>query len=132
MDTDTQAALNGAATPQGPETKSESPDMHGWYGANLPKVSVTTTDSQANDSPKGQELSITPSEPELINGVALPKFRTASSNPLSSLVNDIDEATIDPNASKVAVILKFQLKQSNYATIVLRELMGTTAEERAL
>lgn len=130
--TNMQTPVNGVATQQGPAIKSESLDMFGWYGANLPKVSETTTVSRENGTKDPQPTNSSSDGPELINGIALPKWRTASSNPLSTAPNDIDEATIDPAATKVAVILKFQLKQSNYATIVLRELMGTTAEERAL
>ncbi|KAK4180047.1 putative pseudouridine synthase [Triangularia setosa] len=69
-----------------------------------------------------------PSVVELINGVPLPKFHTASNNPLLSPKNIVDVNSLDPRARKIAVILKFQLKTSNYATIVLRELMGTTVE----
>lgn len=65
---------------------------------------------------------------ELINGVPLPKFHTASNNPLLPPKNIVDVDTLDPRARKIAVILKFQLKTSNYATVVLRELMGTTVE----
>ncbi|KAK4115220.1 pseudouridine synthase [Canariomyces notabilis] len=65
---------------------------------------------------------------ELINNVALPKLNPVSANPLFSVDDSIDESSIDPKATKIAVILKFQLKVSNYATIVLRELMGTDVE----
>ncbi|KAK4241673.1 hypothetical protein C8A03DRAFT_12090 [Achaetomium macrosporum] len=122
------------------ETETEKSDPMDWYGPNMPKVSDVSTnaaDGQANDPSmalvKVEEPSNVSSDTiDFINDVPLPKLRTASDNPLSSPGSGIDEATINPLATKIAVILKFQLKPSNYATIVLRELMGTTAEELAL
>ncbi|KAL1835965.1 hypothetical protein VTJ49DRAFT_5753 [Mycothermus thermophilus] len=67
----------------------------------------------------------------IINGVKVPHLCPACENPLAMDV-DIDEGSIAPGDDKIAVVLKFRLKVSNYATIVLRELMGTTAEELAL
>ena len=126
----------GELYPVNKSESSESSDKFGWYGANLPTTSTAATESKASDTSegtaKGDEAVNASSETEVINHVPLPKFCTASSNPLSSSNNNIDEATIDPRASKIAVVLKFQLKQSNYATIVLRELMGAPFEERAL
>ncbi|KAK5652511.1 hypothetical protein OQA88_10416 [Cercophora sp. LCS_1] len=66
-----------------------------------------------------------------IGKVILPEFCKPSDNPIVS-VNDFSQELVRyPNAKKIAVILKFQLKSSNYATVVLRELMGTTLEENA-
>ncbi|KAL2133178.1 hypothetical protein VTI74DRAFT_2786 [Chaetomium olivicolor] len=118
-------AVAGAQQPHPPallpQANSTSPDAMDWYGVNLPKLPImdlsNLEDNASNDT-------------EVVNGVRLPKLHTASDNPLSSDV-EIDEASLTPGADKIAVILKFQLKASNYATIVLRELMGTTAEERA-
>ncbi|KAK4156044.1 pseudouridine synthase [Chaetomidium leptoderma] len=121
-----------------PETKSQAPDAMGWYGTNLPKVpgaAMDTTDGQASGNMalvKVEEPGSASSDTEVVNNVAVPKLRTASDNPLSSVGDGIDACNIDPKASKVAVILKFQLKASNYATVVLRELMGTTVEELAI
>ena len=81
---------------------------------------------------KVEEADNTPTHTELINNIPVPKLRTASDNPLALMSADIEESSVDPEASRIAVILKFQLKASNYATIVLRELMGTTLEELAL
>ncbi|KAK3301944.1 pseudouridine synthase [Chaetomium strumarium] len=128
--------VNDIASKAEPETT----DPMNWYGPNMPKVSAASTsatDAQANHSStalvKVEEPSNASSDTiDFINGIPLPKLRTASDNPLSSPGNGIDEANINPLACKIAVILKFQLKPSNYATIVLRELMGTTAEELAL
>jgi tRNA pseudouridine13 synthase len=128
--TDNQA--NGAVPDtRTSEAKSAASDLMDWYGSNMPKVptAVTnTTDGQANKVEESGKAS----DAEVINGVAVPELRTASDNPLSSVGAVIDEASIDPQATKIAVILKFQLKASNYATIVLRELMGTSLEELAL
>ncbi|KAK4247336.1 pseudouridine synthase [Corynascus novoguineensis] len=111
------------------EVTAHGADKMDWYGTNLPKVpnpSTSTTDDQA----KGDNLAlVNVGDTEVINGVYVPKLRDASDNPLSSVDAGIEEGIIDPLADKIAVILKFQLKASNYATIVLRELMGTTVEE---
>lgn len=112
-----------------------------WYGSNLPQLPTVAatgaegpTDgaSQALVKVEDSDTAASGNNTEMINNVPVPELRTASDNPLSSVDNGIDEASIDPRANKIAVVLKFQLKASNYATIVLRELMGTTAEERAL
>ncbi|KAL2271825.1 hypothetical protein VTJ83DRAFT_1196 [Remersonia thermophila] len=66
----------------------------------------------------------------VINGIKVPQLRSACENPLA-MDGDIDEGSIAPGDDKIAVVLKFRLKVSNYATVVLRELMGTTAEELA-
>lgn len=76
------------------------------------------------------EASVTSDDEKIINGISLPEWRTVSDNPLLSL-NEVETEGIDPKARKIAVILKFQLKQSNYATIVLRELMGNFIEDKA-
>ncbi|KAK3322444.1 pseudouridine synthase [Apodospora peruviana] len=57
--------------------------------------------------------------------IEMPEFRSPSENPLLSVNGGI--AGSATKATKVAVVLKFQLKCSNYATIVLRELMGANA-----
>jgi tRNA pseudouridine13 synthase len=136
--TDNQAT---SATPDAPttEAKSMASDAMDWYGMNLPKVPTTTTSTAGSDANgdgmalvKVEEAGHAPTHTELINNIPVPKLRTASDNPLSMMGADIEESSIDPEASRIAVILKFQLKASNYATIVLRELMGTTVEELAL
>ncbi|KAK4106689.1 pseudouridine synthase [Parathielavia hyrcaniae] len=96
------------------------------------QVKSLTEDSMSNGDDKAlvkvEEASNADPDAEVVNGVTSPKLRTASDNPLSVPGADIDEGSIDPKADKIAVILKFQLKASNYATIVLRELMGTTID----
>jgi tRNA pseudouridine13 synthase len=136
--TDNQAT---SATPDAPttEAKSMASDAMDWYGMNLPKVPTTATSTAGSDANgdgmalvKVEEAGHAPTHTELINNIPVPKLCTASDNPLSMMGADIEESSIDPEASRIAVILKFQLKASNYATIVLRELMGTTVEELAL
>lgn len=146
-DPNPQAAGNGDSVPQSkpqllgalyPEATPQPSDTLGWYGTNLPKPAAGALEKQTKDttndsSTKGKEIAKVSREREVVNGVVVPQFRTASPNPLSSVGEaTVDESDIPPNASKIAVILKFQLKQSNYATIVLRELMGATVDERAL
>ncbi|EAA28083.1 pseudouridine synthase TruD/Pus7 [Neurospora crassa OR74A] len=60
----------------------------------------------------------------------VPVLHSPSENPLASVDNS-EVIRSSPDASKLAVILKFQLRSSNYATVVLRELMGTLEEEDA-
>ena len=141
-----RAAPAVVATPDPPqpiakEVKAKSSDAMDWYGANLPKVPsvvVPPKESQADGADPvpatTAEASSGSSDAEVINNIAIPKLRTALDNPLSAMAMSatVGEDTVDPNADKIAVILKFQLKASNYATIVLRELMGTTAEGLAL
>ncbi|KAK3357164.1 pseudouridine synthase [Lasiosphaeria hispida] len=64
-----------------------------------------------------------------IGNITLPTFCTPSENPIMGVCDLSQELINNPKAKKIAVILKFQLKTSNYATIVLRELMGTNAED---
>ena len=130
-----QPPLEAPAT----EAKPKLPDAMGWYGTSLPEiplVPVNPTDGKTNGDilalVKVAERGDVPSDTGVVNRVILPKLRTASDNPLSVVGTEVDESSIDPSADKIAVILKFQLKASNYATIVLRELMGTTAEGLAL
>ncbi|KAK0654518.1 putative pseudouridine synthase [Cercophora samala] len=113
-----------------------------WYGkeelADLLSTSLARMDAKQEEDARlstsqalvkvEDDCQPDPSVVELINGVPLPKFHTASNNPLLSPKNVVDVNSLDPRARKIAVILKFQLKTSNYATIVLRELMGTTVE----
>lgn len=144
VDADKQAVMNGDVSPPNqqadihgivnPDVKSESFDMVGLYGSHLPHLKASTMQAingLVDSANKGLPLANgmdSPSGSKLVNGIALPEFRSPSPNPISSLGNAIEEDAIDPKARKIAVILKFQLKASNYATVVLRELMGTTVE----
>ncbi len=115
------------------DIEAVSRDAMAWYGGSLPPITAARKPSVVEDpSPvKTEESGSASNDAGLINRVAVPELRTASDNPLSAVGAEIDEASIDSSADKIAVILKFQLKASNYATVVLRELMGTTAEELA-
>jgi tRNA pseudouridine13 synthase len=135
----TNTADNQAASGSAPEATTQAPDAMNWYGQNMPKVpsgTATPNDGQTNDGSmalvKAEEPGNGQSDAEVVNGIPVPKLRMASDNPLSLMGAGTDEVSIAPAADKIAVILKFQLKASNYATIVLRELMGTTVEELAL
>mgnify|MGYP002621445908 CR=1 FL=1 len=114
-------------------TKPVMSDVMNWYGGKLPSVLTPTTDGSKTDDAKGKEPAAHENNDEIdltkekvINGIPMPEFVTVTDdNPIGMALHDIDEASVDPNARKIAVILKFQLRQSNYATVVLRELMGT-------
>ncbi|KAK4143626.1 pseudouridine synthase [Dichotomopilus funicola] len=116
-DVEMNEATPTTASSETPEVKQSTSDSMGWYGGQIPKIPTVATEpiAQANA--------------QVVHGVPVPELRTVSDNPLLSPGVAIDEAAIDPEATKISVILKFQLKASNYATIVLRELMGTTVEE---
>jgi tRNA pseudouridine13 synthase len=57
---------------------------------------------------------------ETINGIQMPVFRKVS-DPLT--VDDVSKLDFSAG-KKIAVVLKFKLKSSNYATVVLRELQS--------
>lgn len=61
--------------------------------------------------------------------ITVPEFYSPSINPILSMNGKIDQTR--PDAEKIAVVLKFRLKTSNYATVVLRELMGANASIHA-
>jgi tRNA pseudouridine13 synthase len=126
-------ATNTASETISEEIKAQAADVMDWYGANMPTVSAGSANT-AGGQGNGDSMALVKADPdtEVINHVTLPKLRTASDNPFSASPADIDEGSIDPKADKIAVILKFQLKASNYATIVLRELMGTSVDGSAV
>ncbi|KAK4193666.1 putative pseudouridine synthase [Podospora australis] len=103
-------------------------DPHDWYGGKVPVPTSPTTGATIKEENNTVEPTACKDSPNTINGVVLPEFHTASDNPLSSTRKLFSDEDIDPKARKIAVILKFQLHSSNYATIVLRELMGTSVE----
>ncbi|KAB5570298.1 pseudouridine synthase [Coniochaeta sp. 2T2.1] len=61
--------------------------------------------------------------------VAKPEFENIDAEPMAkfSPANYVYDEHVD--GDKIAVVLKFQLRSSSYATIVLRELMGTLEGE---
>ncbi|KAL2155946.1 hypothetical protein VTH82DRAFT_688 [Thermothelomyces myriococcoides] len=113
--------------------KAQTEDRMDWYGTHLPKVptSAATSTKEGHPDAGNTVCANTGESDEVVNGVRVPKLRDAPNSPHSSVDAGVDESSIDPRADKIAVTLKFQLKTSNYATIVLRELMGTAVDEHA-
>ncbi|KAK3942405.1 tRNA pseudouridine synthase D [Diplogelasinospora grovesii] len=110
-------------------TKEESSsDPLGWYTGNMPTIPTKSADTivpvgatdEAKDSGNGNAKYC---------GITMPVFRSPSDNPILAPGDLVDTSIDDGKAKKIAVILRFQLKTSNYATVVLRELMGTNAED---
>ncbi|KAK1832343.1 pseudouridine synthase [Podospora conica] len=111
---------NGTSAPTGVA------DPMNWYGGALafapPPVPVK---EESKEQPK-------PSAPEIkIGHITLPTFEKPSDNLISLSRDFSDEIAKNPKAQKIAVVLKFQLKSSNYATVVLRELMGVEVADTA-
>lgn len=105
-----------------------SVDPLNWYGGMLPTVpfpNVVKPESPGDGVANVEEGSTVTK----IGKIVLPAFRKPSDNPIISVNDFSHEIASNPDATKIAVVLKFQLKCSNYATIVLRELMGTGAED---
>ena len=96
--------------------------------------SAVTTPTTA--SAQGQRSPLAPSSAGLSpNGVTparltMPEFKQLPENPFDVFRPENYSASKEPRSGhKTAVLLKFQLRSSSYATIVLRELMGTVPEE---
>ncbi|KAK3997358.1 hypothetical protein QBC44DRAFT_93498 [Cladorrhinum sp. PSN332] len=146
-DDKTAAEVGGTTTPEGLEMIASklSPDFK--YESDSKKFHAEN-DSQALAQTRQQEMNVVEqangaaknisndvemidtadaNNEKVINGIPLPEWRTVSDNPLLKL-DEVSTENLDPRARKIAVILKFQLKQSNYATVVLRELMGNIPE----
>ncbi|KAK0711522.1 pseudouridine synthase [Lasiosphaeris hirsuta] len=92
-------------------------------------VASTVAESEPPVDAVGTQESVGGASVTKIGNVTLPTFCTPSENPILGVCDLSQELINNPKAKKIAVILKFQLKTSNYATIVLRELMGTNAED---
>ncbi|KAH8894965.1 pseudouridine synthase [Thozetella sp. PMI_491] len=108
------------------EVKAETPkndeDPLGWFGKDMPDVKAPILAASANDDVKPPV-----SDGAHIHGVPIPVLRPVSENPILAFTeSNLSSEGIDTSTggNKIAVILKFQLKSSNYATVVLRELMG--------
>jgi len=118
------------ANPEGSDSASAStsaPDPMNWYGGGLafipPPVTVKEESSEKKTEIHAPEIKI--------GNITLPNFQTPIGH-MASLSRDFsDDIAKNPKAQKIAVVLKFQLKSSNYATVVLRELMGVEVEEAA-
>jgi tRNA pseudouridine13 synthase len=86
---------------------------------------VTTTDKLPS------EKQLIPSSP--IAKITIPKFHKISDSIVSVVAqgNEADEKEDVRSGSRIAVILKFQLRSSSYATVLLRELMGSIPDEHS-
>ncbi|KAK0709045.1 pseudouridine synthase [Lasiosphaeria miniovina] len=100
-------------------------DPHSWYGAGI--SAIPRSDPKAPANTENDETGTSSSNTK-VAGVEVPVLRAPSDNPISSPNTSTLDFGDNQDANKIAVILKFQLKTSNYATVVLRELMGTTVE----
>lgn len=119
-------ALNTEATPQ--SNQSAVADPMGLYGSSMPAVSATA-DTEKAMAPFNGEQDVETDAKKAAN-LIVPVLHSPSENPFA-YVDDSEVIRSSPDASKLAVILKFQLRSSNYATVVLRELMGTLEEDAA-
>jgi tRNA pseudouridine13 synthase len=68
-------------------------------------------------------------KPQMRMSMTVPQFCSPGDGLGKATLPDVGNTD---GESKIAVILKFQLNTSNYATIVLRELMGNVADEEIL
>ncbi|KAK3340145.1 pseudouridine synthase [Neurospora tetraspora] len=119
-------ALTHEATPQ--SNHSAVADPMGWYGSSMPALPAAAETEKAMvpfNSEKESEA-----DTKKAANLIVPVLHSPSENPFAS-VDDSEVIRSSPDASKIAVILKFQLRSSNYATVVLRELMGTCEENAA-
>lgn len=109
-------------------SESAVADPMGWYGSSMPTLPAAPETETAMVPFKGENDDEAGTEKAA--NLIVPVLHTPSENPLASVDNS-EVIRSSPDASKLAVILKFQLRSSNYATVVLRELMGTLDEEVA-
>jgi len=92
-------------------------DPLNWYGGSMPEA-----------PPAGCKDTVGEGE-NTIKEIEVPVFCKPSDDPFVSKNDLSHELNRRPGAKKVAIILKFQLGTSNYATVVLRELMSSNAED---
>ncbi|KAK1751571.1 pseudouridine synthase [Echria macrotheca] len=138
----TSASPEKRSTPERDVPKVSVEDPHGWYGGLVPSAQAPTptksicelkASRHAPSAAKGPDDKTKVKETPVvtkIGKIVLPTFCKPSENPIHSSNDFSHELINNPSAKKIAVILKFQLKTSNYATVVLRELMGTTTEDQ--
>ena len=111
-----------AQTPASQVTRSATPmtDMTGGLTPYGQKDAIAMTPN-SNSGTHGNTLG-----PQT---VVKPEFESIDADPMAkfSPANYVYEDKVD--GDKIAVVLKFQLRSSSYATIVLRELMGTIEGE---
>jgi hypothetical protein len=92
-----------------------------------PGASVALSELKPLGSPNDQpaDTKCNPN-PQQRKSVVAPQFCSPGDGLGKAALPDANDTD---GESKIAVILKFQLNTSNYATIVLRELMGNVAED---
>ncbi|KAM7223918.1 pseudouridine synthase [Rhypophila decipiens] len=99
-----------------------------WFGGNTSVVSpVIKSENSSALSDSAETLAQLPSnssnnDKHPAGALVIPEFYSPSENPFTHLNGKIEQSA--NGGDKIAVVLKFQLKSSNYATVVLRELMG--------
>ncbi|KAK0621243.1 pseudouridine synthase [Bombardia bombarda] len=114
------------------EYKPSAADPMGWYGPKMPDVSSVAGSAFSTEKKTGDSVAETNETKETkAASIIMPELFPPSPNPLVDVNNNAVTGGDDPNAKRVAVILKFQLKASNYATVVLRELTGAHPEDKS-
>lgn len=84
-------------------------------GATSTQADQASESTTHEDSGKSQQV---------VNGIKLPVFFKAPDDPSAAIVDDGMSPLDFGSGNKIAVTLKFKLRSSNYATVVLRELQG--------
>ncbi|KAM7191391.1 pseudouridine synthase [Naviculisporaceae sp. PSN 640] len=108
-----ESATNGIKQESPPPSALGSENPMAWFGDNTPSLPPTIKSAHVSTSSDSAD------------SLVIPEFYSPSENPFLSLNGKIHDSS--SGGSKIAVVLKFQLKSSNYATVVLRELMGANA-----
>lgn len=112
--------------------RSVSPMMTGLFPT-LPHVQhggINATGNNSNSRPTTPGAhNGRPATPGAPQTVSVPEFESIDADVMSkfSPANYVYDEKLD--GDKIAVVLKFQLRSSSYATIVLRELMGSLEGE---
>ncbi|KAK1765748.1 pseudouridine synthase [Phialemonium atrogriseum] len=98
----------------------------GFVGRSSGLSNPTTAGFQGSQAAIGNNSASSSSGEQIRCNLPIPDFQQISDNPISVFApgNRFDNTDYG-NGNKIAVVLKFQLRSSSYATIVLRELMGT-------
>jgi len=120
-------AMEGAEVAECQQPPASNP--LGWYGSSMPTVSedFPATPGFAENPNSATDKAV--AEAKAKADLVTPIFCPASENPLVSVNPNLQVVQSDSRARKIAIILKFQLKSSNYATVVLRELMGANSDD---
>ena len=124
------SAENASITP-GSSTAASDAKPAGFFANSSGHRTPTTAGFQGLQSPMGK-LAVSSSQDQPAQApLAVPEFQQLSDNTISAFAPGGPASTGNNHGDgkKIAVVLKFQLRSSSYATIVLRELMGTIREE---